>query len=93
MSNNINVQDYYLLDQDENLPVEESIVAKFIGVISNENQGLTIQQLIIDNDIKTAIATHNEKRVKTTDKGILKRTGKKVNLEPVTIKDLTWLAK
>jgi hypothetical protein len=69
------------------------VVASFKGVVASDNDQVVIQQLLVDEDIKSAITIHNEKRVKLINKGILERTGKKVNLEPITIKNLTWLVK
>jgi len=93
MSNTITVQDFYLLDQDTNLPTEESVVAEFKGIVTSDDNAITIQSLIVENDIKGMIAEHNIKRVKFNNKGILERTGSEVKLEPVTIKKLTWLVK
>jgi hypothetical protein len=93
MSNSITVQDFYLLDQDSNLPTEQSVVAVFKDVVSSDGDALTIQQLLIDNDIKAKIEAHNSKRKELVNKGILERTGNKVKLEGISIKNLTWLAK
>lgn len=93
MSNSITVQDFYLLDQDSNLPTEQSVVAVFKDVVSSDGDALTIQQLLIDNDIKAKIEVHNSKRKELVNKGILERTGNKVKLEAISIKNLTWLAK
>ena len=93
MSNSITVQDFYLLDQDSNLPTEQSVVAVFKDVVSSDGDALTIQQLLIDNDIKAKIEVHNSKRKELLNKGILERTGNKVKLEAISIKNLTWLGR
>ena len=93
MSNTISVQDFYLLDQDSNLPTEQSVVAVFKDVVTSDSDTLTIQALLIENDIRGMIAEHNLARTKFNNKGILERTGREVKLEPITIKNLTWLSK
>jgi len=93
MSNTISVQDFYLLDQDSNLPTEQSVVAVFKDVVTSDSDTLTIQSLLIENDIRGMIAEHNIARTKFNNKGILERTGREVKLEPITIKNLTWLSK
>jgi len=93
MSNTISVQDFYLLDQDSNLPTEKSVVAVFKDVVTSDSDTLTIQSLLIENDIRGMIAEHNIARTKFNNKGILDRTGREVKLEPITIKNLTWLSK
>lgn len=82
-----------LVDGDINLPVENSLVFKFDDVLTEETDQVTIQQLMVDEDIKTILEAHNKVRVKVVNKTILERTGSKVNLLPVTIKDLCWKIK
>lgn len=55
MSNTISVQDFYLLDQDSNLPTEQSVVAVFKDVVTSDSDTLTIQSLLIENDIQGII--------------------------------------
>lgn len=82
-----------LIDEDSNLPVEHSLVASFENVLTEDSAEVTIQQLLVDQDIKTILAKHNKVREGIINKSILNRTGNKVMLEPVTIKNLTWKIK
>lgn len=82
-----------LIDEDQNLPVENSLVHKFEDILTEDSVEVTIQQILVDNDIKGILSKHNRTRVSTIDKSILKRTGNKVYLDPITIKDLSWKVK
>ena len=79
-----------LWDDDGALEVEHSLVHSFTNVLTEDDQSTTIQQLIVDQDVKGVIEKHNAKRVKQVNRDIQNRTGKKVNLEPVKLKNLRW---
>lgn len=85
-----NVVDIVLIDQDANLPVEKALVKKFKNVITEDNDQVTLMQLVVDQDIKGIIEKHNEVRKDTINQTVLERTGKEVGLRPITLKDLTW---
>lgn len=84
------VMNITLVDEDSKLPVTKAIVHSFGNIITEEDNQTTILQLIVDTDIKTILDKHNEVRSKTVNQTVLERTGKKVMLQPVTIKDLSW---
>lgn len=86
----VNVQ---LIDQDAGLPVEFSLVEDFGSIITEDDQTTIIQQLIVDNDLKALIDLHNAVRVEQVDLDIQKRTGHTVKLQPIKLKDLTWIIK
>lgn len=88
-----NLMTIVLVDEDKNLPVEKSLVAKFDDVLTEDDVETTIRQLLVDKDIKEVLSSHNEKRKEIVNKTILERTGNEVKLQPITIKDLTWKVK
>lgn len=79
-----------LWDDDKALDVEHSLVHSFTNVLTEDDGGTIIQQLIVDQDVKGVIEKHNAKRIKQVNKDIQNRTGKKVNLESVKLKHLRW---
>lgn len=82
-----------LMDNDQNLPVEHSLVAKFKNILSEESTEVIIQEILMNEDVKGLLEKHNEKRSKTVNQKILERTGSEVMLQPVKIKDLQWQVK
>ena len=92
MSNKTNrrVLNIQLLDNDAGLPVEHSLVAEFNGVVTEDSNEITVQEIISTGEVAERIKVHNEVRAKQLDLGILKSTGQKVNLLPIKLKDLTW---
>lgn len=93
---NMNVQtqrktvDVQLFDDSKGLPVQDSLVAEFKGVVTEDDNNTTIREVIMNNDIKTVLTKHNAKRAKVTDLDILARTGNSVALQPVLLKQLRW---
>lgn len=92
MSNKTNrrVLNIQLLDNDAGLPVEHALVAEFNGVVTEDNDQTTLQEIISTGEVAERIKVHNEVRSKQLDLAILKSTGQKINLLPIKLKDLTW---
>jgi hypothetical protein len=70
-----------IVDPNENLPLEDRLVYKGEEKFTDLND----QELFFELEIKTLLATHNEKRTKTVDKTVKERTE---HLEPAKIRDL-----
>lgn len=79
-----------LIDDDKGLPVENSIVAVFEGVVTEDSDHVTIQQILMDEPVKEKIEAHNSKRAEIVDNTILEATGNVVKLRPVQLKNLRW---
>lgn len=77
-----------LMDNDKNIPDSMAIVAKFEDVICHGNQQATLAQLLLERDIKGALAEHNVKRSKQVDEAILARTGNEVKLREIDFHQL-----
>lgn len=78
-----------LFDDTKGLDVEDSLVGKW-SVITEDNDESTIYQLCVDKDVKSAIEKHNKKRSEIVNQEILEKTGAKVFLQPVKLKNLRW---
>lgn len=70
-----------IVDPNENLSLEDRLVYKGDEKFTDLND----QELFFELDIKTLLASHNEKRVKTVDKSVKERTQ---YLEAAKIRDL-----
>lgn len=81
-----------LIDRDVNLEGKEAIVLDLGQQISEGDQNELIQELIMDpaNKVAEALKSHNDKRSNVVNREVLNRTGNKVKLEPVKMRDLTW---
>jgi hypothetical protein len=92
MSNNTQrkVVEVQLFDDAKGLPVQDSLVAKFENVLTEDDNDTTIREVIMNNDIKKVLAAHNVKRSKVINQDILERTGNSVPLQPILLKDLRW---
>lgn len=82
-----------LIDEDKGLPVEDSIVAVFESVVTEDDDETTIREILMIEDVDILLETHNERRSNLIDEEILKRTGNAVKLRPVKLKDLKWHVK
>lgn len=82
-----------LIDNDRALEPEHSLVALFEDVVTDSDNNTTIQEVMIGCDMKSIIESHNQVRTSQVDLEILKRTGNRVNLQPIKLKDLTWIVK
>lgn len=90
MSNQRKVVEVQLFDDAKGLPVQDSLVAKFDNVLTEDDNDTTIREVIMNNDIKKVLAAHNVKRSKVINQDILERTGNSVALQPILLKDLRW---
>ena len=92
MSNKVNrrVLNIQLLDNDAGLPVEHSLVAEFNGIVTEDDNQITLQELISTGEVAKHIEAHNKVRAEQVDQTILQNTGQTVKLRPVKLKDLTW---
>lgn len=90
MSNQRKVVEVQLFDDAKGLPVQDSLVAKFENVLTEDDNDTTIREVIMNNDIKKVLAAHNVKRAKVINQDILERTGNSVPLQPILLKDLRW---
>lgn len=82
-----------LIDEDSGLDVQHSLVHDFGRVVTEDSDSVTIQELIMNTDVKGILEKHNNTRAKQVDKDILHRTGKKNYLQPVKLKNLRWIIK
>lgn len=82
-----------LIDDDAGLPVEKSLVATFDNVLTEDSNEVTIQELLMGNDVGVSIAAHNSIRGEIVNQEILNRTGQVVKLLPVKLKQLRWFIK
>ena len=87
------IRNIVLLDEDSKLPVADSIVHNFGDIVTEDCDQATLMQLMVDHDIKGIIDKHNSVRADRANQTVLERTGKKVMLQPITIKDLSWKIK
>lgn len=85
-----NIQNIVLVDEDSNLPVDKAMVHDFGNIMTEDDQQTTIIQLMVDNDMREILEQHNKVRTSTVNQTVLEKTGRKVNLRPITIKDLAW---
>jgi hypothetical protein len=90
MSTQRKVVEVQLFDDAKGLPVQDSLVAKFDNVLTEDDNDTTIREVIMNNDIKKVLAAHNVKRSKVINQDILDRTGNSVTLQPILLKDLRW---
>lgn len=81
-----------LIDRDVNLEGKDAIVLDLGQQISEGDQNELIQELIMDpaNKVAEALKAHNDNRASVVNREVLNRTGNKVKLEPVKMRDLTW---
>lgn len=79
-----------LIDNNKNLKGSEKIVFQSLNYVTEHNDDRTIQSILMEGDVVNALKKHNAKRNDTTDKDILRNTGRKVNLDEVEIFDLQW---
>lgn len=82
-----------LIDNDAGLDVQNALVAAYDNIMTEDDDATTIQELIMTKDIARKLREHNERRASQVDLDVLKRTGNEVMLQPVKLKDLTWVVK
>lgn len=81
-----------LLDRDVNLEGKDAIVLELGKQVSEGSTQELIQELIMDpaNKVAEAMKAHNDKRATVVNREVLNRTGNKVKLEPVKMRELHW---
>lgn len=82
-----------LIDDCKGLPVEQSLVATFGNIMTEDDMNTTIQEVIMTKDVAAHIEDHNKERVEVINQEILQRTGQEVKLQPIKLKDLRWNVK
>jgi hypothetical protein len=89
-ANNRRVLTVQVFDLDPALDVELSLVHVFKDVVTEDTNEVTLTELLHTGQLVVPLADHNKKRVAQDNKDILSRTGKKVKLEPVKVKNLSF---
>ena len=89
-ANNRRVLTVQVFDLDPALDVELSLVHVFKDVVTEDTNEVTLTELLHTGQLVEPLADHNKKRVAQDNKDILSRTGKKVKLEPVKVKNLSF---
>jgi len=74
----------YVVDPDENLEPKDALV----HIKENFMTDLTNEDILVDLELKEALANHNTKRIKIVDEDRSDDRGKEVMLKTVKIKDL-----
>jgi len=84
-----------LIDNDPALDVQHSVAAQFDNLVTEDTNDVLIQEILMNPDFDVAgkIIDHNARRGDEVDLAILKSTGNQVYLQPVKLKQLTWLVK
>lgn len=75
------IVEIYIADPNENVPLEDALLFTCAPKMTD----LTDQELFFEIDIKSILATHNEKRVKITDRKVKDRVEL---LEAAKVRDL-----
>ncbi|MGL4993662.1 MAG: hypothetical protein ACRC6R_06000 [Bacteroidales bacterium] len=87
------VVDVMLMDNDKGLDVSMSLVAVYKGIVTEDTDAVTVQEVMMNHNIAAKLKAHNEQRGKQIDKEIRDNHGTEVFLQPVKLKDLTWVVK
>lgn len=87
MSNQNRVVSVKFFDDDAGLKAEHSLVASY-EITTRANDAMTVNKLLMREDIAGDIDTHNAVRASTVDATILKNTGNRVFLQPIDFEDL-----
>lgn len=87
MSNQNRVVSVKFFDDDAGLKAENSLVASY-EITTRANDAMTVNKLLMREDIAGDIDTHNAVRASTVDATILKNTGNRVFLQPIDFEDL-----
>lgn len=87
------VVDVMLMDNDKGLDVSLSLVAVYKGIVTEDTDAVTVQEVMMNHNISTKLKSHNEQRGKQVDMHIRATHGTEVFLQPVKLKDLTWVVK
>ena len=87
-ANNRRIVTVQVFDLDPALDVEHSLVHVFDDVVTEEDNATTLTELLHTGKLVEPLAEHNKIRTAQDNKDILSRTGKKVKLEPIKVKNL-----
>lgn len=87
-ANNRRIVTVQVFDLDPALDVEHSLVHVFEGVVTEEDNSTTLTELLHTGQLVEPLAKHNKTRTAQDNKDILSRTGKKVKLEAIKVKNL-----
>lgn len=87
MSTQNRVVSVKFFDDDAGLKAENSLVASY-EITTRANDAMTVNKLLMREDIAGDIDLHNAVRASTVDATILKNTGNKVFLQPIDFEDL-----
>jgi hypothetical protein len=87
-SNQRRVVTVRLFDDDPGLPVDNCLVAEYSSVVTEDNDQVTIQQVLLDYGVAEDIRIHNDTRAEVVNESILQNTGREVMLRPIRLKDL-----
>ncbi len=80
-----------LIDNDQGIQAEDSVVHVFQGVVvENGDIESAKQELLMNEKVSKIIEDHNSKRANMINEDILNRTGNEVKLRAIKLKDLTW---
>lgn len=96
MTNTMQVVTVILMDQDDKLKgTNLQIIGKFEDVVipAGQDEMTTLLKLALNGDVKEMLDKHNSKRCEIINNQTLERTGKKINLQPITIEDVKILIK
>jgi hypothetical protein len=77
-----------LFDDDPGLPVDNCLVGEYTGIVTEDNDQVTIQQVLLDYGVAEEIDIHNKIRAEVVNGSILQNTGREVMLRPIRLKDL-----
>jgi hypothetical protein len=79
-----------VFDLDPALEVQHSLVHVFKDVVTEDTNEVTLAELLHTGELVEPLKSHNELRARQDNKEILNKTGKKVKLEPVKVKNLNF---
>lgn len=84
-----------LMDNDENLPNDKRMIAKYedVFVPAGEKQEMMIMKLCMNQDVKGAIEKHNTVRAEVVNPKTLERTGKEVPLQAIEFEQVSIMTK
>jgi len=89
-ANNRRIVTVQVFDLDPALEVQHSLVHVFKDVVTEDTNEVTLAELLHTGELVEPLKAHNELRAKQDNKEILNKTGKKVKLEPVKVKNLNF---
>jgi len=87
----LDVVNIILMDEDENVPADKAIIAKFdqVTIKKGEAPQITMLNLAVNQNLKELIDKHNDIRKGLVNLKTLERSGIEVKLQPITIEDVS----